>query len=81
VVDVSGLQVTSVGSRAVREAIERTQPLLGLHGHVHESPAGEKLGRTLCINPGSEYADGVLRGAIVDIERDKGVRRWQIVQG
>ena len=81
VVDISGLQVTSVGSHAVREAIERTQPLLGLHGHVHESPAGEKLGRTLCINPGSEYADGILRGAIVDIERGKGVRRWQIIQG
>jgi uncharacterized protein len=81
VVDASGLQVTAVGSRAVREAIERTQPLLGLHGHVHESPAGEKLGRTLCINPGSEYMDGILRGAIVDIQQDKGVRRWQIVQG
>jgi len=81
VVDVSGLQVSSVGSYAVREAIEASQPLLGLHGHVHESPAGEKLGRTLCINPGSEYADGILRGAIVDLEPEKGVRRWQIIQG
>ncbi len=81
VVDTSGLQVVPVGSRAVRQAIERTQPLLGLHGHVHESPAAEKLGRTLCINPGSEYGDGILRGAIVDLERGKGVRRWQIVQG
>jgi Icc-related predicted phosphoesterase len=81
VVDLSGMQVSSVGSRSVREAIVQSQPLLGLHGHVHESPAGEKLGRTLCVNPGSEYADGILRGAIVDIDREKGVRRWQIVQG
>lgn len=81
VVDASGLRVMSVGSRAVRESIEKTQPLLGLHGHVHESPGSEKLGRTLCINPGSEYADGILRGAIVDVDRDKGVRRWQVIQG
>jgi Icc-related predicted phosphoesterase len=80
-VDATGLKVGPVGSTAVRQAIERCQPLLGLHGHVHESPATQKLGRTLCINPGSEYGDGILRGAIVDIDRGKGVRRWQIVQG
>jgi uncharacterized protein len=81
VVDASGLRTGPVGSKAVREAIERVGPILGLHGHVHESPAAQKLGRTLCVNPGSEYADGILRGAIVDLDRDKGVRRWQIVQG
>jgi Icc-related predicted phosphoesterase len=80
-VDATGLRVGPVGSRAVREAIERLAPILGLHGHVHESPGTQKLGRTLCINPGSEYGDGVLRGAIVDLDRRKGVRRWQIVQG
>jgi Icc-related predicted phosphoesterase len=80
-VDASGLKVGSVGSASVRAAIERTAPLLGLHGHVHESPAAQKLGRTVCINPGSDYGDGILRGAIVDLDREKGVRRWQIVQG
>jgi Icc-related predicted phosphoesterase len=80
-VDATGLRVGPVGSTAVREAIERSGPLLGLHGHVHESPAAQKLGRTLCVNPGSEYGDGILRGAIVDLDRAKGVRRWQIVQG
>jgi len=80
-VDATGLKVGPVGSRAVREAIERVGPMLGLHGHVHESPAGQKLGRTVCLNPGSEYGDGILRGAIVDVDRAKGVRRWQIVQG
>jgi Icc-related predicted phosphoesterase len=81
VVDASGVRMHSVGSSAVRRAIEDARPLLGLHGHVHESPAGQKLGSAMCINPGSDYGDGILRGAIVDIDRDKGVRRWQIVQG
>ena len=80
-VDASGVRVGSVGSSAVRRAIEDAQPLLGLHGHVHESPAGQKLGTAMCINPGSDYGDGILRGAIVDLDRDSGVRRWQIVQG
>jgi Icc-related predicted phosphoesterase len=81
VVDASGLVMASVGSTAVRAAIERYQPMLGLHGHVHESPGTERLGGTLCINPGSEYGDGVLRGAIVDLEAERGVARWQLVQG
>ena len=80
-VDATGIRVGPVGSTSVRRVIEETGPVLGLHGHVHESPAGQKLGRTVCINPGSEYADGILRGAIVDLDREKGVRRWQIVQG
>jgi Icc-related predicted phosphoesterase len=80
-VDATGLKVGPVGSTAVRDAIERSGPLLGLHGHVHESPAAQKVGRTLCVNPGSEYGDGILRGAIVDLDRAKGVRRWQIIQG
>jgi uncharacterized protein len=81
VVDASGMRMHSVGSASVRRAIEDARPLLGLHGHVHESPAGQKLGSAMCINPGSDYGDGILRGAIVDLDRDKGVRRWQIVQG
>lgn len=80
-VDATGLKVGPVGSKAVREAIERVEPMLGLHGHVHESPAAQNLGRTVCVNPGSEYGDGILRGAIVDVDRNKGVRHWQIVQG
>ncbi|HZD03091.1 MAG TPA: metallophosphoesterase [Actinomycetes bacterium] len=70
-----------VGSAAVRELIERYQPMLGLHGHIHESPGAQRLGRSFVLNPGSEYGDGVLRGALVTLDRSKGVRSWQLVQG
>lgn len=60
-----------VGSKAVREIIERYQPLLSLHGHIHESPGFRKIGRTLCVNPGSEYAEGILRAVLINLERDR----------
>lgn len=59
--------VISVGSKAVREAIKRYQPVVGLHGHIHESHGAQKIGGTLCLNPGSEYSSDVLRGALVDL--------------
>src|SRR5215470_14123901 len=62
--------IVPVGSHAVREAIQRYQPSVGLHGHIHESRAAQKIGRTLCVNPGSDYGTGVLRGAVVDIAGD-----------
>jgi uncharacterized protein len=66
-----GVDMHPVGSTACRAAIEQYQPLLGLHGHLHESRGTYKLGRTLCINPGSEYTEGVLRGSLVDIRKGK----------
>jgi hypothetical protein len=69
-----------VGSKSVRDAIEKFQPLLGLHGHIHESRGVVKLGRTLCVNPGSEYNIGLLRAAIVDLEEGK-VKNYQLVAG
>jgi uncharacterized protein len=62
--------IIPVGSHAVREVIKRYQPTVGLHGHIHESRAAQKIGRTVCVNPGTDYASGVLRGAIVDIAED-----------
>jgi uncharacterized protein len=59
-----------VGSTAVRDFIEEHQPLLGLHGHVHESKAAQYIGRTLCVNPGSEYTVGVLNCALVTCYED-----------
>jgi uncharacterized protein len=53
------------GSKSVRTAIETHQPMLGLHGHIHESQGAIHIGRTVCINPGSEYGEGILRGCIV----------------
>jgi Icc-related predicted phosphoesterase len=70
-----------VGSEAVRRVLERHQPMLGLHGHIHESRGAVRLGRTRAINPGSEYGDGVLRGALIDIDGRKGIRGYQLPSG
>jgi Icc-related predicted phosphoesterase len=59
-----------VGSKAVRDAIRKYQPSVGLHGHIHESRAAQKIGDTLCLNPGSDYSADLLRGAIVDLAED-----------
>ena len=60
-----------VGSTAVSEAIKKYQPFLGLHGHIHESRAAQKIGRTFCVNPGSEYGEGVLRGVLLTLADTK----------
>ena len=70
-IGIQGVEMAPVGCQAVRQAIEHYQPLLGLHGHIHESKGVASLGRTLCINPGSEYSEGVLRGALVTIKKGK----------
>jgi uncharacterized protein len=62
--------IVPVGSHAVRAAIRKYQPVVALHGHIHESRGVQKIGRTLCINPGSDYSSGVLRGAVVDLAED-----------
>ena len=68
------------GSKAIKESIVKYQPLLGLHGHIHESRATIKIGRTLCMNPGSEYGEGILRAAMITIA-DKTVVNYQFVSG
>jgi uncharacterized protein len=77
----AGAQMTApVGSVAVREAIEQVQPLLSLHGHIHESGGSVQIGRTTAINVGSEYGEGVLRGVLLTIGDGKLVR-YQAVTG
>jgi Icc-related predicted phosphoesterase len=71
---------SNVGSTAVLEAIRKYQPLLGLHGHIHESRGDCQIGRTLCINPGSEYSQGILRGVLVILEKEK-VKRFALTSG
>jgi len=79
---VSGGAIVNVpvGSKAVRKAIETHQPLLGLHGHIHEAKGASKIGRTLCINPGSEYPEGILCGVVVDLD-EKGVKGYVLTSG
>jgi Icc-related predicted phosphoesterase len=60
-----------VGSKAVLEAIEKYQPLLGLHGHIHESKGARRIRKTLCVNPGSMYSEGILQGTLIDLDKDK----------
>jgi uncharacterized protein len=60
-----------VGSRAVAKMIEKYQPLLGLHGHIHESRGVQKIRKTTIINPGSEYSEGILKGVVIVLEKGK----------
>jgi len=76
-----GRALRPVGSTAVRQAIERYQPLLSLHGHIHESKGATKIGKTLSINPGSAYEEGMLMGAIVQLDAKKGIKSYQLVNG
>ncbi|MEW5988429.1 MAG: metallophosphoesterase [Chloroflexota bacterium] len=68
------------GSAAVRRAIEKGQPMLGLHGHIHESPGMIRLGRTVCVNPGSEYGEGILRGCLVSFANGQ-IESFQMTAG
>jgi Icc-related predicted phosphoesterase len=77
----AGRAPVPVGSTAVREAIERHQPALSLHGHIHEGRGNARIGRTLCINPGSSYEQGELLGAVIDLEGGKKVKRFILTSG
>jgi uncharacterized protein len=81
VVKGGAVVMESVGSEAVRHILERHQPMLGLHGHIHESRGAVRLGRTLAINPGSEYGDGILCGAVIELDGRHGVRSYQLPSG
>ncbi len=70
-----------VGSKAVRETIKRYQPVVGLHGHIHESRAAQKIGKTLCLNPGSDYTADLLRGVVVDIDEAGGLLDFLFTAG
>ncbi len=77
---MGALKMISAGSTSVRYSIEKLQPLVGLHGHIHESKGFIKLGNTLCLNPGSEYSEGILRGALLDLE-DGRVKEFLLTSG
>ncbi len=68
------------GSKSVRKAIEKYQPMLGLHGHIHESQSVARIGHTVCVNPGSEYGEGILRGCLITFSDGK-VEGYQMTSG
>jgi uncharacterized protein len=80
VVKAGNVEMISAGSSACRAAIMKYQPLLGLHGHIHESRGIVKLGRTMCANPGSEYTEGILRGFLADLDGEK-VKSYLLTSG
>ncbi|NWF86765.1 metallophosphoesterase [Candidatus Bathyarchaeota archaeon] len=73
-------EMVHVGSKSVRDFFERYQPRLGLHGHIHEAAADQKIGRTKVVNPGSDYQAGVLRGYVVDLTQDPNdeLKVWRV---
>ncbi|GFP34465.1 uncharacterized protein HKBW3S43_00258 [Candidatus Hakubella thermalkaliphila] len=76
----AGRSTVAVGSKAVKEAVEKHQPLLGLFGHIHEAKGLTKIGRTTCINPGSSYEQGILLGVLVDLD-SRGIHRYLPTSG
>jgi Icc-related predicted phosphoesterase len=74
------VKMAPVGSTAVRDFLVERQPLLSLHGHIHEASGIRRLGRTIAINPGSDYSTGTLNGALITLEKDK-VSAHQLVRG
>jgi Icc-related predicted phosphoesterase len=81
VVNGGGPEMIPVGSTATKEAILKYRPLLGLHGHIHESKGVKKLDGIPVANPGSEYGEGVLDGLLIDIHPKKGLRKVNLVTG
>ncbi|HYK32383.1 MAG TPA: hypothetical protein VEV63_10500 [Streptosporangiaceae bacterium] len=76
-----GAVMKAVGSTAVRDSINKHQPLLSVHGHIHESRGVKWMGRTLAVNPGSVYGDGVLQGAVIDLDPKKAKVKYLLVNG
>jgi Icc-related predicted phosphoesterase len=75
-----GVEMIHVGSKAVKDAIKRYQPLLGLHGHIHEAGGMDKVGKTPVLNPGSEYGENILRAFMI-VTDEKGVKGYWRVEG
>lgn len=81
ILDGDSLATGSVGSKAVRQAIEKYQPLLGLFGHVHASRGISKIGNTICVNPGSNYDETQLRGVLIDIDSSGNIKTPTLTSG
>ncbi|MDI6904526.1 MAG: metallophosphoesterase [Candidatus Bathyarchaeia archaeon] len=78
VIQGGSVVMVPVGSKAVRKVIEKYQPFLGLHGHIHEASGSMKIGKTYCVNPGSEYAEGILRAFLIEFKGNNIIRLQRI---
>jgi uncharacterized protein len=79
---LGGRAMRPVGSKAVREAITEHQPLLSLHGHIHEGKGTQRMGKTLAVNPGSAYEEGVLQASVLELDEKRGkVKNYLLVTG
>jgi uncharacterized protein len=81
-IKAGGRALRPVGSTSVRSAIERIQPLLSLHGHIHEAKGATRIGSSLVLNPGSSYEEGILQAALITVdEKKRKVKNYQLVNG
>jgi len=81
-IKAGGRALRPVGSTSVKAAIERIQPVLSLHGHIHEAKGATRIGKSLVMNPGSSYEEGVLQAALITIDEKKHkVKSYQLVNG
>jgi uncharacterized protein len=80
-VGAAGLEMIPVGSTATRDAIKKYRPMIGLHGHIHESKGVKKLDGVTITNPGSEYGEGILDGVLIDIDPKRGLQKLELVTG
>ncbi|MGH6736729.1 MAG: metallophosphoesterase family protein [Methyloceanibacter sp.] len=71
---------THAGCKALVDVIKQHQPLLGLHGHVHEGRARINIGKTVCVNPGSVYPEGILQGAVITLQQGE-ITQASLTQG
>jgi len=81
-IKAGGRALRPVGSTSVRAAIERIQPVLSLHGHIHEAKGATRIGSSLVLNPGSSYEEGILQAALITLDAKKHtVKSYQLVNG
>lgn len=62
-----------VGSQLLRDFIEKTQPLLVVTGHIHESAGIDRIGESTVINPGALFEG---KYALVEIEKQD--EKWSV---
>lgn len=80
VINPGSMNTVHTGSKAVREAIEKYQPILSLHGHIHESQGFDYLGKTLSLNPGSEYEKGILNAYFIDVLPKGVIKNYYLIE-